>query len=167
MSGNDDFVAGLGPAFLARVLRRVSDRLVDAEASWHEEVGLTSPPRTTSTLLALARHGPQSVTGLARRLKQSHQLVQQWISALKASGLVEKRPDRADARRSIIALTPKGRRHIAELEVTLAACKQATTELLAEVSPDLEAQIWRLEKALSARDFTADIRRAYGSIAAE
>ncbi|MBS7457168.1 MarR family winged helix-turn-helix transcriptional regulator [Coralloluteibacterium stylophorae] len=167
MHGDDDFVAGLGPAFLAHMLRRVSDRLVEAETAWHEEAGLASPPRTSSTLLALARHGPQPVTGLARLLKQSHQLVQQWIRTLSAAGLVKARADPADARRSLIALTARGQRHVADLELTLAACEQATTALLAAVAPDLEAQLWRLEQTLSGSDFTADIRRAYRSATKE
>ena len=80
----DDFIQKQGPAFLAHLLRRLSDDLVQQASDWYPTAGVTSPPRTISTLLALDEHGPLAITELAKLLKQSHPLVIVWVRELSA-----------------------------------------------------------------------------------
>ncbi len=77
----EDFIRRQGPAYLAHLLRRLSDELVRGADAWYPEVGVTVPPRTTSTLLALDEHGPLGVTEISTLLRQSHPLVINWISS--------------------------------------------------------------------------------------
>ncbi len=156
----DDFIESLGPAFLAHLLRRISDELVEADRQWHAEAGIANPPRTSSTLLALDAHGPMAVTELAATLRQSHQLVMQWIRALQAADLVVTSRDPGDARRSIVALTARGRRQLRALRQTIAAVERATRSLLDEVAPGLDAKLWALEHALRREAFVDRIRGA-------
>ena len=48
-----DFIENEGLAFLAHLLRRVSDRLVDGFEDWYPEAGIAAPVRTASTLRIL------------------------------------------------------------------------------------------------------------------
>lgn len=153
-----DFIASLGPAFLAHLLRRISDELVEADQQWHREAGIRNPPRTSSTLLALDRYGPLSVTELAARLRQSHQLVMQWIGALQAEGLVEVGRDPRDARRTIVSLTAAGREHLPALKATIETVENATRALIDEVAPGLYEELWLIERALRRRPFVEQIR---------
>lgn len=157
-----DFIRSLGPAFLAHLLRRISDELVEADRLWHLEQDIANPPRTSSTLLALDTMGPMSVTELAARLRQSHQLAQQWVTDLRARGLVRSASDPNDARRSVISLTPKGRREVAKLRQAIAPIEVATQALLDEISPGLLDSLWLVEGSLRTTPFIDRIRASAG-----
>ncbi|HEY1229701.1 MAG TPA: hypothetical protein VGF26_20520, partial [Ramlibacter sp.] len=96
-----DFIQQQGPAFLAHLLRRLADELVQGAADWYPTVGVSVPPRTISTLLALDEHGPLGVTELAALLQQSHPLVIVWIRELTRLAMVKSRDDSADRRRTL------------------------------------------------------------------
>ncbi len=153
-----DFIRSLGPAFLAHLLRRISDDLVEADRLWHVEQGIANVPRTSSTLLALDRKGALSVTELAALLRQSHQLAQQWVTDLRARGLVKTAPDPQDARRSLISLTAKGRKAVDKLKSAIEPIEAATRGLLEEISPGLYEAVWGIEGALRAQPFIGRIR---------
>lgn len=159
--GSDlDFVESLGPAFLAHLLRRISDQLVEADAVWHQERGVANPPRTSSTLLALDQRGPLSVTELASVLRQSHQLVKQWLNALERLNLVAIASDPDDRRRSLVSLTDKGRVELARLKREIAVIERATRALVDDVAPGLIEALWAVERDLRARPFVDRIRSA-------
>src|SRR5690242_12562275 len=61
----NDFIRRQGPAFLAHLLRRLSDELVRGADDWYPQVGVAAPPRTASTLLALDERGPLGVTEIS------------------------------------------------------------------------------------------------------
>jgi len=157
-----DFVEGLGPAFAAHLLRRISDELVEVDKLWHTERGVENPPRTSSTLLALDERGPMSITGLAGLLRQSHQLVQQWVRELRSRGLVEIGPDPADGRRSIVSLTSEGSQQVDVLRRSLEPLEKATAALLEDVAPGLYGALWKLERRLRHEPLIARIREADG-----
>ncbi len=52
-----DFVKQQGLSYLAHLLRRISDELVEGVENWSAGSGLRSPARTRSTLMALSTHG--------------------------------------------------------------------------------------------------------------
>ncbi len=157
---DQDFVESLGPSFLAHLLRRISDELVDAEKPWYREADLVNPPRTASTLLALDQKGPLSITELATLLRQSHQLVQQWIKELRSCNLVLTSTDPADRRRSLVSLTKKGRREVRRLSDYIMPIETAVVDLLEATNPELYEALWRLERTLRTQPFIDRIRAA-------
>ena len=76
-----DFVRTLGLPFMAHLLRRISDRMVADAGAFEAGLGIKAPPRTASTMLLLRSCGPQSVTGIAAQLRQSHPLVITWVNS--------------------------------------------------------------------------------------
>lgn len=155
-----DFIESLGPAFLAHLLRRLSDALVEADKQWHAERNIDVHPRTSSTLLALDRRGSLAVTELARLLSQSHPLVIKWIKNLGDRGLVAVAPDPKDRRRSLVSLTAKGRTEAARLKDVIRAVDTATQRLIDETAPGLFEALWRMERLLRDRPFVERIRAA-------
>ena len=153
-----DFIERQGPAFLAHLLKRVSDELVTAAGHWYPEAGVTAPPRTTSTLLALGDQGPMGVTELARLLRQSHPLVITWVRQLASLGFVEQRADAGDGRRTVVALTRKGRAEVRRLHAALATMAQASQALLDEAAPGLFEALWRVEHACRKTPFVDRLR---------
>jgi MarR family transcriptional regulator, organic hydroperoxide resistance regulator len=159
---DEDFIRRQGPAYLAHLLRRISDELVRGAAAWYPEVGVTVPPRTTSTLLALDERGPLGVTEIAALLRQSHPLVITWIKQLRALRLVETRAGAGDRRRTVVALTSRGVAETARLRKALARMGEASQALMDEAAPGLFGALWRMEQACRDAEFAERLR---GSIA--
>ena len=139
-----DFIQQQGPAFLAHLLRRLADELVQGAADWYPTVGVTAPPRTMSTLLALDAHGALGVTELAGLLRQSHPLVISWIKELTRLSLVKSKGDPADRRRTLVSLTAKGRSELVHVRKALVAMEQASAELLGLASANGETDAWKM-----------------------
>lgn len=149
----DDFIQQQGPAFLAHLLRRLSDELVQGAEVWYPEAGVTAPPRTASTLLALDDRGPLGVTEIAALLRQSHPLVIVWVKQLTSLAFVESSADPGDRRRTVIALTRKGRAEVKRLRKALALMEEVSQRLLEEGGPELFSALWRMEEACRRQPF--------------
>lgn len=149
----DEFIRQQGPAFLAHLLRRLSDELVRAGASWYPEVGVAAPPRTTSTLIALDDRGPLGVMEIAALLRQSHPLVIGWIKQLTDLGFVDTQSDPQDGRRSVVVLTDEGHSEVRRLRKALAIMEKASQKLMDEASPELFEALWRMDEAVRGRTF--------------
>jgi DNA-binding MarR family transcriptional regulator len=66
------------------------------------------PLTQASVLGRLDREGPQYIGELAAAERVRPQSMSQALDELEAEKLIERRPDAADGRRTLIALTPKG-----------------------------------------------------------
>lgn len=154
----DDFIQRQGPAFLAHLLRRISDALVDGAAEWYPEAGVIAAPRTTSTLLALDEHGPLGVTELAGLLRQSHPLMITWVRELNALGFIRSRSDANDRRRTVIALTAKGTAEVARLRNALVVMGDVSQRMLNDAAPGLFDALWRMEQACRGTPFAERLR---------
>jgi DNA-binding MarR family transcriptional regulator len=155
----NDFIHQQGPAFLAHLLRRLADELVQSAADWYPTVGVTAPPRTISTLLALDAHGPLGVTELADLLRQSHPLVIVWIKELSRLSLVTSKSDRADKRRTLISLTDKGRKQLVNVRKALATMERASAELLDLAGENAWQALWAMERGCREQPFLERLRK--------
>ena len=154
-----DFIQQQGPAFLAHLLRRLADELVEGAADWYPTVGVTAPPRTISTLLALDQHGSLGVTELAALLRQSHPLVITWIKELTRLSLVKSSGDPADRRRTLVSLTKKGRNELVRIRQALVVMEQASSELLNVAGADALAMLWAMERSCQELSFLQRLQR--------
>jgi DNA-binding MarR family transcriptional regulator len=96
------------------------------------EGDLSSPQLTA--LSRLDRLGPATTAELARREQITPQAMGATIASLEQRGLVARSPDAADARRSILALTPAGLTAIQSGRSALV--DRITTALEASFTPD-------------------------------
>jgi len=143
----DDFIKNQGLPFMAHLLRRLADDFIRNIASWYEESGVKAPPRTHSTMLALRRHGPMSVTEVASLLRQSHPLVITWVRQLKALGFIATNLDPADGRRTVLSLTSAGTAEVQKHEEADRVVGRAFEHLMKEVDADVFDGLWRIEEA--------------------
>ena len=95
----------------------MSQQEVDSTTHTLREFALTlvrhAPASTLSqvaagVLSALERRGPQRITSLAERESVSQPAMTGLVQRLDAAGLVERRPDPADGRATLIAITVAG-----------------------------------------------------------
>jgi DNA-binding MarR family transcriptional regulator len=68
------------------------------------------PPSQMSVLRRLERHGPATVSALARGAAMRPQSMGASVAALEAAGLVRREPDPQDGRQSLLSLTPACRK---------------------------------------------------------
>ncbi|SER07997.1 DNA-binding transcriptional regulator, MarR family [Streptomyces sp. yr375] len=99
---NDDLdpdeVASVLLGGLSVLVRRVRQVPIDG--------GLTMPERTA--LSHLDRSGPTTSSALAREVQITAQAMGATLGALRARGLVERRPDPNDGRRVVLTVTEAG-----------------------------------------------------------
>lgn len=74
-----------------------------------------------STLKVLAKDGEQRGSEIAAKLGVDASVVSRQVAALEADGLVSRRPDPADARGSLVELSPLGRSRLEALYANYAA----------------------------------------------
>jgi len=133
-------------ALLAHELREVLGRLV---RRLRAEGG---PAFTHFTVLGrLDREGPESVSDLAAAHRMRPQSMAQTVRDLEEAGLVSRRPDPADARRTFIELTPTG---LEELRATRAQREDWLTRTLDRELDPHELEVVR--EALALLDRVAD-----------
>ncbi|MCX4532880.1 MarR family transcriptional regulator [Streptomyces sp. NBC_00841] len=82
-------------------------------------------PTQRSVLARLDREGPDTTAGLARAEYVRPQSMRLTLGALESQGLVERAPDPADGRKSVVSITNTGR-------TTLGAVRAAKHNWLAE-----------------------------------
>lgn len=162
-----DFIQQEGLPFLAHLLRRLSDRLVEGFTEWYPTQGIAAPVRTASTMRLLYRKGPMPVTVIAQEICQSHPLVITWVRQLTQLGLVEAHRDPADARKSIIALTDSGRATAVRMVEVDRAIIAAYQGLFAEAQTDCFSDLWRLEAACRNRGMASRLQEASSGLADE
>ncbi|HYC98848.1 MarR family winged helix-turn-helix transcriptional regulator [Brevundimonas sp.] len=149
----DDFIHSQGIIWLPHILRRLSNRFVEACDEVFEDFGLIVPPNMVSVVHLLYERGPQSVMSIATTTTQSHPLINKYVKALRALGLVSTETDPGDRRRTIVSLTEDGRQQAVRLLEAREAFVPAFRRLLDEADADVFEALWRVEKALISKPF--------------
>jgi DNA-binding MarR family transcriptional regulator len=125
---------------LTRQVRACFNRLGALADQLHRDVGVTGAMR--SVMESLAEGGEQTVPTIARAKHVSRQHIQTLANALIERRLATSRPNQADARSPLIALTAEGQRLFTRMrEREAAAFKQLTAALAGQ---DLDATLQTL-----------------------
>ncbi|MEW9528317.1 MarR family winged helix-turn-helix transcriptional regulator [Microbispora sp. NPDC049125] len=111
-----DAVASALLASISVLVRRIRQLPADG--------GLTMPERTA--LSHLDRSGPTTSSALAKEVQITAQAMGATLSALRARGLVERRPDPDDGRRVVLTVTDAGLRALQDR-------RNARAELVARI----------------------------------
>jgi DNA-binding MarR family transcriptional regulator len=87
---------------------------------------------TYPVISGLDRYGSRSAAQLAEDIGLDRSVVSRHATRLAAAGLIERRPDPADRRAALLALTAAGQRAVAQMRARLAA---ALDDYLADWPP--------------------------------
>ena len=135
----------VGPETLADAFRAVSRRLrlriQDALAPWDVT------PSQSRALGVLTRHGAVRLGTLAEHLHIAPRSATEVVDALGAAGLVERRPDTADRRASLVALTARGEQVTAGIRAARAA---EADDFFARIDDTDRAELARILEKLRA-----------------
>ncbi|MCK7594529.1 bifunctional helix-turn-helix transcriptional regulator/GNAT family N-acetyltransferase [Pseudomarimonas salicorniae] len=148
-----------GELALGSRLRALSDRLFDAVDEVYHQQGAGIQSRWFLLLRVLLDEGPMPVSELAAALGQSHAAVSQLSRKLQAEGLLERRSDPEDARRSVLALSAEGERRLQALQPLWASIREAVGECIARSGHPLLDAVSALEAELDRTPLADAINR--------
>jgi DNA-binding MarR family transcriptional regulator len=140
-----DLWTALG-AFRQRVLSHMQPGLAQLE-------GLDLTLAQSLALQQIALSGPLTIAALQARLSRAQATTSQFVSQLERRGLVERRADPADGRRTLVVLSRRGRRQMDRLEeVRQRGFAHVVEALPASVQRQLIDALQATLEALDARD---------------
>jgi DNA-binding MarR family transcriptional regulator/GNAT superfamily N-acetyltransferase len=159
------FVQSLGHLSFATRLKLLSDRLYEAVDAVYEQRGVGIESRWFVYLRLLYERGPLSTTQIASAIGTSHPAVSQLAPKLEALGLIARRRDPRDDRRTLLALTPEGKRKLSALEPLWAAMQESVATTMQRSGHDLLAAVAAFEAQLDQSSLSRDMlqRHARGA----
>ncbi len=161
------FIESLGTLSLGTRLKLLSDRLYDACDEVYRERASGIEARWALYLRLLCDRGPLSTTEIAEAVGTSHSAVSQLAPKLEARGVIARRRDPNDDRRTLLALTAKGRRTLEEVEPLWAAIQEGVSDAVQRSGHDLLAAIGAFEAALKAVPLSRDVLQRHARRAPE
>jgi DNA-binding MarR family transcriptional regulator len=142
------------PAAVGSLLRHVLELLDGDVAKVYQEQGLAEyRPRFFPLVRVLLAEGPLPVGDLAAATGVTHSAASQTAAQMARAGLVTHTPDPSDARRRLVALTPKARALLPRIEAEWQATAAAMADLDAELSMPLADLLVEVARAVGRRPF--------------
>lgn len=137
-----------GSAFLARNFHKVRALLSEQSDDIFKEVGASIPSHCASLVLFLHDNKQAPVMKIAAALDYSYQLINQRLAILEKQGCVEKFPDPADRRRTLVTLSKRGKNEVTKIRRALKIIDCGIDNLLFEMNVNLLQDSARAANAL-------------------
>lgn len=145
------YLESLGKLALGSRLKALSDHFYGAADEVYQARGARIESRWLPVMRYLWDVGPGSVTEVANAIGQTHSAVSQLTDKLVRAGMVKRRRDPADGRRTVLVLTEKAHQAMAELGPIWCAVRKGVTASLGEHAAQLLDAIAACERALQER----------------
>lgn len=158
------FIQSLGELALGTRFKLLSDQLYDAVDAVYTQCNAGIESRWFVYLKLLEDRGPQSVTEIAQAVGTTQPAVSQLAPKLQARGLVKRKRDPKDERRSLLELTPQGKRALAALAPVWQAIRERVQARIAHSGHDLMAAIAAFEAQLDASALAQEILQQHGRV---
>lgn len=143
-----DMMREFGAMAFASRLKRLGDHLKAEATKIYRANGIEFNDSWFLVALILADREEASVTDIAAAFGVSHAAVSQMASAMERKGLLAGRTDQRDRRRTLLSLTPDGRRAVEALRPIWKTVGKCTSELIDATDTDLLGVIAAMEAQL-------------------
>lgn len=160
------YLASLGKLALGSRLKALSDHFYGAADEVYRTLGAPIESRWLPVLRYLWDSGPSTVTDVAKAIGQTHSAVSQLTDKLVRGGMVRRRRDLADGRRTVLVLTDKAQDALAALGPTWCAVRRGVSASLGEHAVRLLDAIAACERALQDRPVAGSILAEHAAIKA-
>ncbi|HUA81803.1 MAG TPA: helix-turn-helix domain-containing GNAT family N-acetyltransferase [Dyella sp.] len=158
------YLASLGKLALGSRLKALSDHFYGAADEVYQTLGARIESRWLPVLRYLWDVGPRAVTEVADAIGQTHSAVSQLTDKLVREGMVHRRRDPNDGRRTVLVLTDKAHEALAELGPIWCAVRRGVTASLDEHAVQLLEAIDLCERALRERPIVNAILAEHAAI---
>lgn len=160
------YLASLGKLALGSRLKALSDHFYGAVDEVYQARGARIESRWMPVLRYLWDAGPSSVTEVADAIGQTHSAVSQLTDKLVRAGMLRRRRDPADGRRTVLLLTDKATGALAELGPLWCAVRRGVSASLGEHAARLMDALAACEAALQERPVAAAMLAEHDTIMA-
>jgi DNA-binding MarR family transcriptional regulator len=143
----DEYGAAFFDAHLHRLRVLISAQSDEIFAAHDIDV----PSMSASMVLFLEKSSGESVGVIADALKYSHQLINKRIANLERIGCLRRRQDKADKRRSIVALTKRGKAEAKKIRKALRVIDLGIKDTFAEANLELQQSVHDMQQRLLTR----------------
>ncbi|MBS7564364.1 MarR family transcriptional regulator [Mucilaginibacter sp. Bleaf8] len=154
-----DLITELGALALATRLKRLSERLAQDVNKIYKELDLNFESKWFLVLELLRKNKMLSIVDIAESLKLTHPAIVQFVDQLLKAKLITVHKDINDARKRLVALSPKGKKLLEELAPTLAIIKTENESWLEEADHNLLDTLAQLEQALDKQSMYYRIKK--------
>jgi DNA-binding MarR family transcriptional regulator/GNAT superfamily N-acetyltransferase len=129
--------------------KALSEQLYSVANAAYRAVGVELDAHGFPVLRYLQVRGPASVSTIAGAIGQTHSAVSQSAAKLQRNGWLTRKSDRADARRSVLALKPEGERRLADLGPIWCAIRRGARAAVERSAGPLLGSLAKLEVDLA------------------
>lgn len=155
-----DFFDKTGKMAIGSRLRMLTDRVTADAAEIYQLYGVDIRPKWFPVLFALSSGEAKTITGIAREIGQTHPSVSTIVKEMISGRLVRETADKADKRRTVIALSARGRAACAKLAEAGEDVAVAVEEISGATRHDLWRAIGEWEEQLSAKSLLERVKDA-------
>ncbi|MBQ7422496.1 MAG: GNAT family N-acetyltransferase [Prevotella sp.] len=149
-----DFFKRTGEMAIGSRLRMLADRVTADAALIYNMYGVDIKPKWFPVFFVLAGGKALSVTEIAEMIGHSHPSVSNIVKEMKARALVRERKSKADARKTELVLTKKGRELAAQIEDQCHDVDAAVRMMNREVENHLWESIGEWERLLDEKSLS-------------
>lgn len=132
-----NFYDTVGKLAIGSRLRLLSEKITEDAARIFRLYNIDMQPKWFPVFYVLSNEGAKTVTAIAKEIGHSHPSVSKIITEMAKKGYVKEKNDKADGRRNMVSLSPKGKEIIEKIQDQYKDVNSAVEELSADTRNDL------------------------------
>ena len=132
-----NFFDTVGKLAIGSRLRLLSEKITDDAAQIFQMYNIDMQPKWFPVFYVLSTEGASTVTAIAKEIGHSHPSVSKIIAEMSKKGYVKEKNDKADGRRNMVSLSPKGKEIVEKIQDQYKDVNSAVEDLSANTRNDL------------------------------
>lgn len=132
-----DFYNNAGKMALGSRLRRLSDQITEDAGQVYKMYNVSLQPKWFPVFHALSQGQDKTITAIAEEIGHSHPSVSTIIREMVKQGIVVEKNDKLDGRKTVVALSKKGKEVVNAIAPQYADVTSAIEEALSQTRYDL------------------------------
>jgi len=132
-----NFFDTVGKLAIGSRLRLLSEKITEDAAQIFRLYNIDMQPKWFPVFYVLSTEGASTITAIAKEIGHSHPSVSKIIAEMSKKGYVKEKNDKADGRRNMVSLSPKGKEIIEKIQDQYKDVNSAVEELSSNTRNDL------------------------------
>ena len=161
MKENEDFLRALGSFALASRMKRISDKLTVSGRTLYKTLNIDIEPGWLLVLKLLDKYDTLSITEIADKLYFAHPSIISMVTKMSGKGYLNSSKDKADKRKQLLSLSPKGKTILIELKPVWNAYQKMINSLMVDKFSLLK-ELNHIDKKLRESNFSDQILSELG-----
>lgn len=132
-----NFFDTVGKLAIGSRLRLLSEKITEDAAQIFKLYNIDMQPKWFPVFYVLSTEGSSTVTAIAKEIGHSHPSVSKIIAEMSKKGYVKEKNDKADGRRNMVSLSPKGKEIVEKIQDQYKDVNNAVEDLSLNTRNDL------------------------------